>query len=355
MTRAWILMTALPPTKGHLNLIRFGASLADEVHVIVCTQPSEPFWMERFRSVRNAAKRIPFENGMPNTSRYGRVEVHHLHEELMQDPSLPGFWDMWDSIMHRYGVGWGDYYVSSEPYGATLAKRLGGIFMPYDPNRELYYTKATNIREHLPEYFHQIMPEFQHVLRTNVVLFGAESTGKTTLSKEMSKHMRGHWLFEWARPYLETVGKEITVEKMEAIWHGQTATQRHARFMYDKPFAFFDTDLFSTIGYWEQPHWLDELGPVPNGLIKDAHAYKSDLYIITKSNIPFERDSIRYGIDKRESPDEYWIDLAEKYGLNYVLLNSESLEARKYEAEHHIRQVADKKAASIQYERQSND
>ena len=291
MKKAWILMTAIPPTKGHLNLIRFGASLAQEVNVIVCTKKDEPYFRQRVSAVIEATRALP------------RVRVHHLHWDLPQDPSTPGFWELWQSIMLDHsgipglylfgGVQPGDYIVSSEPYGAKLAELTGGIFMPYDPNRELYYTKATDIRENMEKYFHDIMPTFQRHLMTKVVVFGAESTGKTTLSKELSCSLNAHWLFEYARPYLECVGPAITKDSMRAIWEGQYALEESARHLHDKPYLIQDTDLFSTVGYWEQPHWTESLGAVPKELVYDAQKHKADLYIITKSNIAFEQDPIR--------------------------------------------------------------
>jgi HTH-type transcriptional repressor of NAD biosynthesis genes len=346
MSRAFILMTALPPTKGHRNLIRFGASLSRPVEIIVCTQPDEPYANERFEAVQEYVR--------GEFSAY-RATVHHLHQKLEQNPEAPGFWDMWVKIMESYGARPGDYYVTSEAYGLTMAEKMDGIFMPYDPERKLYYTKATRIRDDLPKYFHDIMPEFQHNLRTNIVVFGAESTGKTTLSEKLSDAVNGHWIFEWARPYLETAGPEINTYSMDAIWKGQKALQDHTKYLYDKPFAIFDTDLFSTVGYWEQPHWEAELGKVPDQLVKDAVDRKADLYIITKANIPFERDPIRYGGDKQESPDEYWIALAEKYELNYIVLEETALADRLFAATDLALDIAKVKARSIEFERQHND
>ena len=318
MKTAWVIMTAMPPTKGHANLIRFAASLGtDQVKVIVATQPHEPWAAERFLAVTDFAKSLHSRWQITTP-----VDVLWLNKETEQNPDQPGFWEFWDSTISSYGFKRGDIWVTSEPYGAILAERLNGHFIPFDPKRELLPIKATPIRENPLDHFDEIMPEFQRHIRMTVTIFGAESTGKTTLSKELAAMMNGHWFYEWARPYLELeeVGPEITREKMIDIWHGQTATQRLAQLMVDKPFIVQDTDLYSTIGYWEQPHWTTELGPVPEGLISDAKNLQSDLYIITKSNIPFERDVIRYGVDKRESPDEFWLGIADKYDLNYIVL-----------------------------------
>lgn len=316
MTTAWVIMTAMPPTKGHANLIRFAASLkVDKVQVIVCTQPHEPWPTERYLAVSSFISNMGNQNIL---SAY--TEPIWLNVEVEQDPSAPGFWEFWDKTISEYGFKPGDIWVTSEPYGQTLADRLGGVFIPYDPNRELYPVKATAVRNNVLGNFDKIMTEFQPFLRKTITVFGAESTGKTTLSKAMALELDGHWVYEWARPYLETVGSEITRKAMEEIHLGQAAAQRHAKMFTDKPYIIQDTDLYSTIGYWEQPHWESVLGEVPKMLITEAEELKSDLYIITKSNIPFEADELRYGGDRRESPDEFWIGVAEKYNLNYIVL-----------------------------------
>lgn len=342
MNQAWTLMTAMPPTKGHKHLMDFVAGLAwpQRGNVIVATQPGEPFGYERYMAIEAAAPT--------------NVNVMYLHKTLPQDPNSEGFWEMWKGLMFKYGWREGDMFVSSEPYGAKLAEVCGGIFMPYDIERELLPTRATQVREHPLKNFDMIMPEFQLNLRTKVTLFGAESTGKTTLAKEAAALKDGHYLYEYARPYLEAVGPEITTASMEAIWKGQLAAERHAESWYDKPYLFQDTDLFSTVGYWAQPHWTEALGPVPEKLIRNAIERKSDLYVIPLSNIPFETDPIRYGGDHRESPDDYWIALAEQYGLNYVLLDNPDLHWRVSKTMRETRRVAEAKVAGMKYERQFN-
>lgn len=356
--RAWTLMTALPPTKGHFNLMDFASRLGDErARVLVCTQPSEPMGGQRFAAVAQAAART------------AGIDVIHMHRELPQDPKSPGFWDMWQGIMTAYGFKPGDIFTSSEPYGAKLAAVLGGHFMPYDIGRELRFTKATRIRDDLRQHFADIMPEFQHKMMNTITIFGAESTGKTTLSKELAASYNGHWVFEWARPYLEAMandygprqsrlgdlGTDINVDSMTDIWHGQYAVQQQASHWLDKPFIIQDTDLYSTIGYWEQPHWQDELGPVPEGLILDAKRTQSDLYLITQGNIPFETDPLRYGGDHRESPDEFWIGIAEKYGLNYKVVPYSNFFERLSFAQFEARRLVERSQERIHHERVEYD
>lgn len=310
-------MTAMPPTKGHLRLIQFASLLAEETVVIVCTQPGEPMIDERVHAIRQEVA--------DNSS---KIRVEHLHKTLPQEPQFAvNFWDLWADILKSFGLTTDDIIVASELYGKNLAEVTGAKFMPYDPDRSILWAKATEVRNSPRHYFDTVMPEFQENLRMTVTLFGAESTGKTTLSKALATHVNGHWIPEWARPYLETVGIEITTQSMTDIWKGQKALQDHAYLhFYDKPFIIQDTDLYSTVGYWDM--WNMK---TPWPLVRDAQSRASEVYLITQSHIPFEKDPIRYGGDKRESSDQYWIDLCEMHGLSYYVVQSNDPKARVLE------------------------
>lgn len=314
-------MTALPPTIGHGNLIKFAANLSDEVRVILNTMPHEPYVHERYKALVDFVEH--------NFSR-GHVLIIHINEVMPQAPeecdSPEEFWDMWHKILTEYGFHPDDYIVASEPYGIALAEAVQGIFMPYDPYRDIHFTKATSIRDNPSDFWEWMLFEFQGLIRPRVTFFGAESCGKTTTSADVAKVLSGAWIAEYARPYLEMVGNEITVESMTAIWQGQKAYQDHAQSISrsDTCFISQDTDLFSTIGYWKM--W--DISTLPKQLELDAIERKSDLYIIMDTNIPFEEDVLRYGGSKRESDTQYWVDLCEHYDLNYVVVKSESVHAR---------------------------
>lgn len=315
MHKAFVLMTAMPPTVGHINLVRFAGWLAPDVHIIVNTQPGEPYVYERVAALSKAVKSIGHQG----------MRVYHIHKTLPQAPEECetefDFWDMWHGLLTDRGFHKGDTIVASEEYGIPLSKHMQARFMPYDPDRELRFTKATDVRIDPEAYFDYVLPEFQPVLRPTITLFGAESTGKTTLSRGLAEAMEGQWLWEYARPYLEMVGPTIDTQAMVNIWNGQLAAQKHiGEISTNKRYIIQDTDLFSTVGYWGfwQPQSL------PKQLELDAISNKSDLYIIMNSDIPFEEDPIRYGGGGRESDDQYWIDLCERYELNYHYIEATS-------------------------------
>ena len=136
---------------------------------------------------------------------------------------------------------------------------------------------------------------------------------------------------------------------MLVIWRAQRALQRSARALRDRPFIVQDTDLFATVGFWE----LWDPATVPDGLRADASADRSDLYLMTRSDIPFEPDPLRYGGDVRETSDAYWIDLAERFGLPYRVIQSTTPADRLAEARELSLDLF-RRTSSIAFERQGS-
>lgn len=317
-------MTAMPPTIGHKALIDYACLLASHVEVVICTQPGEPFVEGRVAALRQA-----FQGK--------RVTINHKHRKLPQEPEgFPGFWEMWAGFLYEYGFQNGDFLVASEDYGVRLAQEVRGVFIPFDLDRTIVKAKATLVRENPHLHFKQILPEFRPWLKRKVTIFGAESTGKTTLAKDLEKAIPYAKFYpEWARPYLETTGPDLNIEKMTDIWDGQSTLQHFAENNTDELLSVLDTDLFSTVGYWRM--W--DKGSYPRELEADALNTKSELYIVTPSNIPFEADPLRYGGDKRESDDQYWIDILAEFGVDYIVLDSADRKERVDQAFEEIMKV----------------
>lgn len=348
--QAFVLMTALPPTLGHAALIRYAAHIGQAAHIILAIQPDEPFREERIKAISEHI----YDYNFHMNSR--RVFFHLIDRTLPQEPTKESeqeFWDMWAGFLRDFGARPGDAIVSSESYGYHLAEAIDGVFYPYDMDRAIVKTKATVIREDMLWHWDEMMPEFANQLQKRVTIFGAESTGKSTVAKDIRWTYSDTPTPEWARQYLEVpeVGPDVTEAKLHAIWHGQAAYHRYAEYVWELasgPVIVHDTDLFTTIGYWRLNKSLP--GP-PTNLIEEAKELKSDLYIITPSNIPFVPDPLRYGEFERETDDLYWVDLCEEFGLNYVVLKSDDKEARNVESNALIEELFDKEAKMMQYQR----
>lgn len=342
-----IVMTALPPTVGHAALIEWaghflrsdndGSHHCGQLYVIVNGRSSEPGANRRegrAHELQEHFRRLGCD--------YNVNIFWDLCDDAPQNPDEhPDFWNWWkDRILQVTGneeTPWedddpvpaiqpGDYLFASESYGHELAKTMGLTFVPYDMHRTIVHSRATDVRQNAMYNWDKLLPTTQRQMRRRVTIFGAESCGKTTMTQKLYMKFRNHALQdlvtplpEWARPYLEEVGAEVTPEKMEIIMRGQWALQTMYNDKCDTPFLVQDTDLLSTIGYYkimgiEMPVEIEELA------LETGCA--SHLYIVMNSNIPFEQDPLRYGGDKRESSDQFWIDILEQYGMNYHVVKA---------------------------------
>lgn len=337
MPKAIVLMTALVPTIGHAALIRFAETVSGgNPRVIVSARSFEPVTIQdRVGAIQKA---------FPQAKVFA-----HLDDNAPQnpDPSLEwdtAFWDYWKNIVNSFfTVEEDDIVVASEPYCIPLAKALNCQFMPFDLNRTLVPVKGTEVRKDMTSNWEAILPEFRAKIKKTVTIFGAESCGKTTMTKYLSNYYGAPYIEEWARPYLELVGPEITMDKMKEISKGQFALQVTAKQDVSSIVTFQDTDLFSTVGYYricnkQSPRIVEQM----------ASMMKSDLYIVMNDLIPFEPDILRYGDNKRESETQFWIDILNEFGCDYYVIKQTDLACQTAEARSVIDDLVDKTIGPIE-------
>ena len=115
-----------------------------------------------------------------------------------------------------------------------------------------------------------------------IVLFGPESTGKTTLSKALAKQYEAAWVPEFAREYLQQKWdqeqKICEPKDILPIAIGQMKLENAAA-NSRKKLVFCDTDLLETKVYSEAYYdgWCDEQ------VVAAALENEYDLYVLTRS------------------------------------------------------------------------
>lgn len=117
-----------------------------------------------------------------------------------------------------------------------------------------------------------------------VGIIGPESTGKSTLAKELAEQFKGTYVPEYAREYVEQKGrKELTYDEVCEIAREQIKSISEAGFY------FFDTELIVTKVWFEYA-----FGKVPEWLTEAIKTYPMDLYLLTYPDIPWVPDPARY-------------------------------------------------------------
>ena len=155
-----------------------------------------------------------------------------------------------------------------------------------------------------------------------VVLFGPESTGKTTLSIQLAKYYNTVWVEEFARPYLQEVWNQErrTCQQKDIlpIAEGQISLENKLAKRADRV-LICDTDLLETKVYSEEYYG----GFVDPQLEKAALENSYDLYLLTYIDTPWEKDDLRDRPEQRLEMFQAFQKALEKYNRPYVLLKGD--------------------------------
>lgn len=132
-----------------------------------------------------------------------------------------------------------------------------------------------------------------------VVLFGSESTGKTTLAAQLADHYQTRWVPEFMREYLErkwkTKGKLISKEDLLPIAKGQLYSEIDAQKKVEN-LLICDTNLLELKVYSEYYY----NGFCPEFIKEQVSKSDFDIYLLTYVDTPWEEDILRDRPHNRE-------------------------------------------------------
>lgn len=174
-----------------------------------------------------------------------------------------------------------------------------------------------------------------------VVLFGPESTGKTTLSKQLARHYNSVWVPEYAREYLQNKWnnerKTCEPEDLLPIAEGQMKLENDLAKKTDTV-LICDTDLLETKVYSEA-YYLGTCDPI---LERFAVKNSYDLYFLTYIDTPWEADDLRDKPNERKHMFEAFKNALVENNRPYVLLKGNK-QARLEKAIKHVDELLKKK------------
>ena len=155
-----------------------------------------------------------------------------------------------------------------------------------------------------------------------IVIFGPESTGKTTIARDLASHYQTEWVPEYAREYLQKKWDEskkiCELEDMLPIAQGQIKLENTLS-AAAKNILICDTDLLETKVYSEI-YFDDYCDPE---LEHYALSNTYDLYLLTGIDVPWEKDDLRDRPFDREVIFDKFKAALEKYDRNFVILKGD--------------------------------
>jgi NadR type nicotinamide-nucleotide adenylyltransferase len=273
--RGLVLGKFMPPHVGHVYLCDFGRAYVEELTILVCSLPDDPI---------PSALRYQWMKELFPTAR-----VVHCEEILPQVPEddPENFWPLWHDVLKRLHPEPIDIIFASEPYGHRLAADAGARFVPVDEARTAFPISATAIRNDPYRNWRFLPGPVRPYYLKRVTLFGAESTGKSSLSAELARHYETVVAPEYGRFHTEAFGSGATTpEDMRQIVMGHLAGVKAASLRANRV-LIEDTDPVLTAV------WSDTLAGSRDPWF-DAYRDYPDLYLLCDIDLPWVDDGTRY-------------------------------------------------------------
>ncbi|WP_207432783.1 AAA family ATPase [Sabulibacter ruber] len=145
-----------------------------------------------------------------------------------------------------------------------------------------------------------------------IAITGPESTGKSTLASQLAHHYGAPWVPEYARTYLDSLGRAYEASDLEAIARGQLALWK-AEAEKNPPLLFLDTELL-VLKIWSE-HAYDEVAPF---IVKELRKQDVDLYLFMDIDLPWQPDPQREHPHLRQFFHDWYRRELEQLGVPFV-------------------------------------
>lgn len=270
-----------PPHRGHKYLIDAARSQVDELWIIVCGKPEH----------------MPSGELRANWLRAIHPDTHILLIDDNLDPEDSKAWA-------AHSIQWlgfvPDVVFTSEDYGQRFAHYLSCEHILVDKARRIVPVSGTRVRANPFACWKYLEPPVRAFYAKRVCLVGAESTGKTTLAKQLADYYQTVWVPEYGREYaerkLEKDGYYNWSSKEFAHIAKTQCEREEAAALRANKLLICDTDAFAT-SIWHRRYMGKRSSEAE--AIAAAHR-RPDLYLLTDSKSPFVQDGTRDGEHVRE-------------------------------------------------------
>lgn len=149
---------------------------------------------------------------------------------------------------------------------------------------------------------------------TRILISGPESTGKSELCQALASHYGGRIIPEYARTYIEQLGRPYGYQDVAHIAQ-QQAMEYRASLQVEGP-VFFDTWLIITRVWFEEvfKKW-------PKNIDDQIRSASFDLVLVCAPDLPWIPDPVREnGGKRREVLFEKYQERMKQFGMRYEIV-----------------------------------
>jgi NadR type nicotinamide-nucleotide adenylyltransferase len=121
-----------------------------------------------------------------------------------------------------------------------------------------------------------------------IVVIGPESTGKSTICRQLAEHYHTVWCPEYARQFLLENGKHYDYDNLLTIARGQLALETKMAGKAENTLFFIDTDMY-VMKVWSE----FVFGKCHPWIIDQIVERHYDLYLLCNTDLPWVKDELR--------------------------------------------------------------
>ena len=293
-----------PPHCGHKRLINFAQSRCDQLVVIVGSRPHEdPPADLRIQWLRQIHAGVRFEL---------------VDDVYPEDP------DIWATVAIRVLGRPPDVAFTGESYGAAWARAMGCDFEMLDRTTDNEGCTGTRVRTDPMGNWECLEPCVRAYYVRRVCAVGAESTGTTTIARDLAAHYQTAWVPEYGREYFECrsgdagADRPWSTDEFVRIAEEQARREDLGALAADRV-LICDTDPFAT-EIWHERY----VGSQSTEVAAIAAGRNYGLYLLTGVDMPFVQDGFRDGETIREWMHERFRAELENRGKPYLILEGNS-------------------------------
>lgn len=159
---------------------------------------------------------------------------------------------------------------------------------------------------------------------TRVALIGPESTGKSTVGKTLARRFGYTYIPEYARTYVEQLGRPYTYSDVVAIALHQIE-EEHAN---HSGIVLFDTEMIIT------KVWMQHVyGTVDSRVEHELRNHPMDVYLLFAPDIVAEPDPVRENLNLRQFFFDWYLSEIQATGRPYAIIRGfgeERIQAAHY-------------------------
>jgi len=148
-----------------------------------------------------------------------------------------------------------------------------------------------------------------------IAILGPESTGKTRLANELSKHYNVNMVSEFAREYFNDKDYNYSFDDIVEIAKGQLESEEDAA-LKSSGMLFCDTE-FIVMKIWAKIVF----GKVPSWIEKQVIEHVYDLYLLCYPDLKWEPDPLRNKLHNRQYIYNLFVNELEENKFNYKVVD----------------------------------